>query len=558
MSGRTPSGDTVAITTRGRLANLPPQARARITPSETRIECTRAGGSDVVLDGTRSSDPEGNALRYQWFRSPRLSVDPALSALGTGSLARSTIPVGPSSITLIVSDTSGAASRAETQLEVVDTSAPSIGPLPRLTLHAGVGQDTVTTSLVPPHGETSDVCDPRPRLQAFLASEIADAGVIDRVSLDSNAVTLPVGESTLVWQAEDAGGNRTEQVQYVTVLAEESLETEPPPVEACLLPGPPPETPATVDIWVCVVGRINMGAREGTSVWSSCPDDACTEARIQALLATATQPYLPSVQFRLAGWRRTRDPYPSAGPDCIGPTQYGQICIPNAFGAGSEATIMHEECAAAWGFHAPLSQGSSDPCIRGITLTLTGPTQATGISGVARNMGFSACSDPFSAPPNTTGVWALSSDNSTVANPFVNTVAHELGHSLGLPHGDGADNDCNGLWDSSCDPLELNSAPISLMHEVNGPLVLTDLQRERALAFALKSVPNVGVPGQGCEGRQPPTPPVPPEDVPTAPGQPPASGCSCGLVPGHALSTTFAGTVILLFLAWARRRRRES
>jgi MYXO-CTERM domain-containing protein len=91
--------------------------------------------------------------------------------------------------------------------------------------------------------------------------------------------------------------------------------------------------------------------------------------------------------------------------------------------------------------------------------------------------------------------------------------AHEIGHALGLPHGDGKDNDCNGQWDEdpiNCDPNEISLDDIpntNLMARTPGQLILTDLQRDRARTFALKSVPTIGKFGDNCTATVTPTPP---------------------------------------------------
>jgi len=71
------------------------------------------------------------------------------------------------------------------------------------------------------------------------------------------------------------------------------------------------------------------------------------------------------------------------------------------------------------------------------------------------------------------------------------TLAHELGHTLFLGHGDGLDNDENGLFDSCCDANENESAtPYSLMSPYSNQAssrVITALQKDWARTVASKT-----------------------------------------------------------------------
>jgi uncharacterized delta-60 repeat protein len=76
--------------------NLPPVADA----SATKPVVISPNGTDatVILDGTRSSDPDGDLLRYTWYESGKTSP------LGKGAVAVVTLPVGAHSLLLVVSD----------------------------------------------------------------------------------------------------------------------------------------------------------------------------------------------------------------------------------------------------------------------------------------------------------------------------------------------------------------------------------------------------------------------------------------------------------------------
>jgi hypothetical protein len=93
--------------------NHPPVADASATVS---LLIVPAGCSPtVVLDGSRSSDPDGDPLRYRWFKTGE--TDP----VATGVVAEVTLPQGAHSLTLVVDD--GRASDAQTF--VVELIPPS-------------------------------------------------------------------------------------------------------------------------------------------------------------------------------------------------------------------------------------------------------------------------------------------------------------------------------------------------------------------------------------------------------------------------------------------------
>ena len=73
-------------------SNNPPTANAGLDRTE---ECTSPTGSQVTLDSTNSTDPDGDALTYSWTGS-----------FGTvsGATPTITLPLGSHTITLTVDD----------------------------------------------------------------------------------------------------------------------------------------------------------------------------------------------------------------------------------------------------------------------------------------------------------------------------------------------------------------------------------------------------------------------------------------------------------------------
>ncbi len=97
---------------------LPPPNHAPIADAgATEPLVISANGSNavVVLDGSRSSDPDGDALTYAWFHAG--DAEPFV----TGVVAVPALPVGTNALSLVVSD--GAASSSQTlAVEVITTS----------------------------------------------------------------------------------------------------------------------------------------------------------------------------------------------------------------------------------------------------------------------------------------------------------------------------------------------------------------------------------------------------------------------------------------------------
>lgn len=95
--------------------NRPPTANAG---ADQTVEATSAAGASVTLDGTGSSDPDGDALAYTWREGA--------TVIATGASPSVTLGLGVHTIELTVEDPSGATSTDQVVVTVEDTTAPAI------------------------------------------------------------------------------------------------------------------------------------------------------------------------------------------------------------------------------------------------------------------------------------------------------------------------------------------------------------------------------------------------------------------------------------------------
>ena len=168
---------TLTVTDPGRLSssastvitvvtvNHPPVANVGL---DQVLEC--AGGTLAILDGSKSSDPDGDALSFVWKNE-------AGKVVGTTAVVQLTPAMGTHTFALTVTDTGGLSSTAATRVTVRDTTPPTI----RVTL--------TPNALWPPNHklvqiaatvEASDSCDPNPAVALVsITSSEPDNGLGD-------------------------------------------------------------------------------------------------------------------------------------------------------------------------------------------------------------------------------------------------------------------------------------------------------------------------------------------------------------------------------------------
>ena len=163
--------------------NQPPVANAG--PDQA-VEQSSYAGAEVTLDGSGSSDPDGDPLTYLWTWD-------GSSASGVNPTA--TFPLGSTTVTLTVSD--GELSANDTvEINVVDTTPPEV-------------------TIGSPENSKTYLNTQGPIPVQYTATDICDSSLTITMTLDGNPFTgdkinlcgMASGEHTLVVSAADDSGN---------------------------------------------------------------------------------------------------------------------------------------------------------------------------------------------------------------------------------------------------------------------------------------------------------------------------------------------------------------
>jgi len=199
-------------------------------------------------------------------------------------------------------------------------------------------------------------------------------------------------------------------------------------------------------------------------------------------------------------------------------------------------------CLAAWGF------GDADGPHPTVAINARFINDLGATAGASSSSYFShsltpgTCSSPQlfdELPQDNASAFVMVPDLENERPPFNTSkfdglLAHELGHTLALKHGNGLDDEpCNGVWDGSCDPAEatgeVEGAPCSGSLMCGFGLsseVLTPLQRERMRWVAHRTVHSRDLAdSEGCTGAVP-------EDAPGGQGGQGGQGGGGGQGPG--------------------------
>lgn len=159
-------------------ANNAPVANAG---DDQRIECT----SQITLNGSQSSDPDGDSLSYEWSEG---SV-----VLGTTSIVTTLLGAGTHTITLRVSDPCGESAQDTVTVQIVaDTTPPTIS-CPGSVTGAGSGNCETVVPDLRPSVVVSDNCTP--------------AGDLVVTQRPAAGTVIGSGQFAIVVTVTDAAGN---------------------------------------------------------------------------------------------------------------------------------------------------------------------------------------------------------------------------------------------------------------------------------------------------------------------------------------------------------------
>src|SRR5262249_3458991 len=187
------------------ILNGPPTASASATART--VECTSPAGTQVILDGSASTDPENNIVLFAWRRNsrtgPEVGGDPVVHVTQSLGITQPYL--------LAVVDALGQASEDETAVTVVDTPPPSIesvtaSPARLWPVNHKMVPVTVTTAF-------ADACGPATCSIASVTSNEPANGNGDGSTATDWQIT---GPNTVDLRAERSGGG-SGRVYTVTV-----------------------------------------------------------------------------------------------------------------------------------------------------------------------------------------------------------------------------------------------------------------------------------------------------------------------------------------------------
>lgn len=163
-------------------SNTAPVANAG---TDQTIDCAPLAGSTITLDGSTSTDADGDSLTYSWSNGATTPAQTLALAPGTHTF------------TLTVNDGKGGSSSDNVVITInADVTAPVLTVPTALVVNA-----TVLGGFVGAIGAATaiDACDPNP-------------------TITNNApAQFSLGETVVTWTATDANGNASSAVQSVTV-----------------------------------------------------------------------------------------------------------------------------------------------------------------------------------------------------------------------------------------------------------------------------------------------------------------------------------------------------
>ena len=175
--------------------NQPPVADAG---ADQRVECSSHAGTPVTLDGSASSDPDGNPLRFEWR-------DADGNIVGTAAPVNLTLPLGVHTFTLNIDDGQGGIAGDSVNVIVQDTTPPVLtlaADSVTVVVPTASATGAVVDVLAASGARAGDACDPAP---AITRNGPADG-------------FFPIGITILTVTATDHSGNSSQARFTVQVV----------------------------------------------------------------------------------------------------------------------------------------------------------------------------------------------------------------------------------------------------------------------------------------------------------------------------------------------------
>ncbi len=139
---------TIGLNVTGSIDNQPPKADAG--PDQT-IECSAAAVTNVVLDGSGSSDPDNNIAFYTWLRGSRVGEE-----VGSAAVAHVQQALGSETWVLRVIDSDGQGDEDSVTTRVADTTPPVLTCAVGMPVLSQTNHDLVNVGLM---ATADDTCE---------------------------------------------------------------------------------------------------------------------------------------------------------------------------------------------------------------------------------------------------------------------------------------------------------------------------------------------------------------------------------------------------------------
>jgi outer membrane protein assembly factor BamB len=188
------------------LGGSPPVANAGVDQT---VECDQPGAGTTTLNGSASSDPDGDTISYAWSGGV---FDASTIPMPTGA-----VPLGTHEFQLVVNDGLNASAADTVTVTVQDTLPPALSAPSEVTITACEAGLT-EISLTPP--EATEVCSPEQTVITGSVTQSNGQPLAVPVALTDGAAptsVLTAGVHTVVWKATDGAGRSSTLTQIVTI-----------------------------------------------------------------------------------------------------------------------------------------------------------------------------------------------------------------------------------------------------------------------------------------------------------------------------------------------------